>query len=32
MGQGADSCGGWEMDYDPYADILADEVWLTKHG
>ena len=32
MGQGTDSCGGWEVDYDPYDELLADEIWTTKHG
>ena len=32
MGQGSDSCGGWEVEYDPYADELDSGVWVQKDG
>ena len=32
MGQGTDSCGGWDVEYDPYDELLADEIWTTKNG
>lgn len=32
MGQGAESCGGYEVEYDPYDDGLMDGVWLQQSG
>ena len=32
MGQGTDSCGGWEDEYDPYAEGLAMGDWTTRDG
>lgn len=32
MGQGTDSCGGWEGEYDPYAEGLAMGDWTTRDG
>lgn len=30
MGQGSDSCGGYEVDYDPYDEGMEKGVWTTK--
>lgn len=30
MGQGSDSCGGYEVDYDPYDEGMEAGVWTTK--
>ena len=30
MGQGTDSCGGWESEYDPYEENLSNGVWITR--
>lgn len=30
MGQGSDSCGGYEVDYDPYEEGMEAGVWTTK--
>lgn len=30
MGQGTDSCGGYDCEYDPYNDGLALGVWMQK--
>lgn len=32
MGQGAESCGGYEIDYDEYEDGLIDGVWTQRDG
>lgn len=32
MGQGSDSCGGWEIEYDPYSEGLATGRWTMRHG
>lgn len=32
MGQGTDSCGGWDVDYDPYEEGLASGRWTTRDG
>ena len=32
MGQGTESCGGYEWDYDPYDEGLEDGEWTTKGG
>lgn len=32
MGQGAESCGGYEIDYDPYADGLDTGHWTQQDG
>ena len=32
MGQGTDSCGGWEFEYDPYAEGLATGDWTMRDG
>jgi len=32
MGQGTDSCGGWESDYDAYEENLATGKWITRDG
>lgn len=32
MGQGADSCGAYEDEYDPYAEGLAMGDWTTRDG
>lgn len=32
MGQGSDSCGGYEVDYDAYEEGLADGEWTTRNG
>lgn len=33
MGQGTDSCGGWESEYDPYDDEnLSFGVWTSQEG
>lgn len=32
MGQGSDSCGGYEVDFDPYEEGMAEGVWTTKSG
>ena len=29
MGQGTDSCGGWELEYDPVEEGLADGTWVS---
>ena len=30
MGQGTDSCDGWNVDYNPYEDGLANGTWYPK--
>lgn len=30
MGQGSDSCGGYEVDFDPYEEGMEAGVWTTK--
>ena len=32
MGQGSDSCGGHEVEYDEYEGLLGDGVWSGKDG
>jgi hypothetical protein len=32
MGQGAESCGGYEVDYDEYENGLEDGVWTQRDG
>lgn len=32
MGQGTESCGGYEEEYDPYEEGLAFGDWLTREG
>lgn len=32
MGQGTESCGGYEVEYDPYEDGLAHGEWMTSNG
>lgn len=32
MGQGTESCGGYEVDYDPYDDGLRDGLWTQSNG
>lgn len=32
MGQGAESCGGYELDYDEYEENLASGVWIQIDG
>lgn len=32
MGQGSDSCGGYEVDYDPYEEGMEAGEWTTKGG
>lgn len=32
MGQGTESCGGYEVEYNPYEDGLADGVWTQSNG
>src|SRR5690606_23142920 len=32
MGQGAESCGGYEIEYDEYEDGLSDGFWTQKDG
>lgn len=32
MGQGSDSCGGYEVDYDPYEEGMENGEWTTKGG
>lgn len=32
MGQGAESCGGYEVDFDPYEDGLSDGIWTMRDG
>lgn len=32
MGQGAESCGAYEAEYDPYEEGLIDGVWITRDG
>lgn len=34
MGQGTESCGGYEIEYDPYEEELSSvtPVWITQHG
>ena len=31
MGQGPDSCGGYDVEYDPYEEGLIDGIWMTKN-
>lgn len=32
MGQGTESCGGYEVDYDEYEDGLTDGFWVERTG
>lgn len=32
MGQGTDSCGGWDLEYDPYEEGLESGTWTTRGG
>lgn len=32
MGQGTDSCGGYEVDFNPYEDGLCSGLWTEKSG
>lgn len=32
MGQGAESCGGYEVDYDPYEDNMPGGLWVMRDG
>lgn len=32
MGQGAESCGAYESEYDPYEEGLTTEVWTCRDG
>lgn len=32
MGQGTESCGGYEVDYDPYSEGLASGDWTQRDG
>lgn len=32
MGQGSDSCGGYEVDYDPYEEGMEKGEWTTRGG
>ncbi len=32
MGQGTESCGGYEVDYDPVEEGLHDGLWQTRSG
>lgn len=32
MGQGSDSCGGYEVDYDPYDELMENGEWTTRGG
>jgi len=32
MGQGSDSCGGYEVEYDEYEELMGDGVWTGKNG
>lgn len=32
MGQGTESCGGYDIEYDPYEEDLADGYWHMKNG
>lgn len=32
MGQGTDSCGGWDDVYDPYEENLGTGVWTSQEG
>lgn len=32
MGQGSDSCGGWEVEYDPYDEGLNTGLWTMSSG
>jgi hypothetical protein len=32
MGQGSDSCGAWEVEYDPYDEGIADGLWTCRDG
>lgn len=32
MGQGAESCGGYELEYDEYEEGLHDGIWRTQDG
>lgn len=31
MGQGTESCGGYEIEYDPYEEGLADGMWMQSN-
>lgn len=32
MGQGTESCGGYEIEYDKYEEALCDGLWIQKDG
>lgn len=32
MGQGTDSCGGYEVEYDPYENVGSDGLWPQRNG
>lgn len=32
MGQGTESCGGYDVDYDEYDDALAGDYWIQRDG
>lgn len=32
MGQGTDSCGGYDVDYDPYEEGMASGEWTQRNG
>lgn len=32
MGQGTESCQGYEVDYDPYDELMVDGEWTTRGG
>jgi len=32
MGQGAESCGGYDVEYDEYEELIADGMWTQKNG
>lgn len=32
MGQGTDSCGGYDVDYDEYEDVGLDGYWVQRNG
>lgn len=32
MGQGTESCGGYEIDYDPYEEQMCDGEWIQSDG
>lgn len=32
MGQGTESCGGYDVDYDPYEDVGNDGYWIQRDG